>query len=226
MKRTPLKETIFMGKVTAGLAHELKNILAIIKESAGLMGDFLAMSEGRFFPHQERFSRSLIRINDQVDRGVDLATRLGLFAHATDEPVASIDLQTLRDQAAYLSHRFARSMGVTVKTEVAEKPIIVVTEPLRAQMMLFECIDLLINLESKGRHIQIVPAESSDHGISLRLVYEDDSTEKTVLLNSAAADRWSALQETALSLNVTIEFSSSPTGLLLHFARELDSQTA
>ena len=36
-----VKEIGFMGKVTASLSHEIKNTLAIINESAGLMGDLL-----------------------------------------------------------------------------------------------------------------------------------------------------------------------------------------
>ena len=34
-----VKEIGFMGKVTASLSHEIKNTLAIINESVGLMGD-------------------------------------------------------------------------------------------------------------------------------------------------------------------------------------------
>ncbi len=222
MKQTPLKEAVFMGKVIAGLTHELNNILAIIKESAGLMGDLLATSKDGAFPHQERLVRSLTRIGDQVVRGVDLAMRLSRFAHSTDEPVADIDLNALADQAAYLSHRFARGMGVTVKAEAGEKPTIVVTEPLRAQMMLVECIDLLIHLEGRGTHIQILPAEINDGGVSLQLVYEGEATEKAAIPNSASSLRWKALQETARSLTATNEPCTSSVGLVIHFGRDFD----
>ena len=36
-----VEEIAFMGKVTASLSHEIKNTLAIINESVGLMGDLL-----------------------------------------------------------------------------------------------------------------------------------------------------------------------------------------
>jgi hypothetical protein len=39
------RKAAFMGRITAGVTHEMKNVLAIIKESAGLMEDFLKISQ-------------------------------------------------------------------------------------------------------------------------------------------------------------------------------------
>jgi len=35
----------FFGKMTASISHELKNVLAIINENAGLLEDLCAMAE-------------------------------------------------------------------------------------------------------------------------------------------------------------------------------------
>ncbi len=76
------RETAFMGRVTAGVTHELKNVLAIIKESAGLIEDILALNKDLAGPHQEKVVRVLSNIRQQVDRGVDLSSRLNAFAHS------------------------------------------------------------------------------------------------------------------------------------------------
>jgi len=38
-------EIAFFGRITAGVTHELKNVLAIVNESSGLMQDLLALSK-------------------------------------------------------------------------------------------------------------------------------------------------------------------------------------
>jgi C4-dicarboxylate-specific signal transduction histidine kinase len=220
VKRVPVKEAAFMGKVTAGLTHELKNIFAIIKESAGLMEDLLALSKGGPLTHQERFERSLNRIGEQVARGVNLAVRLNRFAHAPDEAVASVDLGELSDLAAFLSHRRARGMGVTLNAVGGDLPVIIVTDPFRAQMLLFECIDVLINLEGRGTHITIQPAESNNASASLQLVYEENAGAGAASADLVTSSRWPGLLETAQSLPATIEPSKSSLGLIVRFSGE------
>ena len=39
MKDNENGEIVFFGKITAGITHEMKNVLAIIKESSGLVED-------------------------------------------------------------------------------------------------------------------------------------------------------------------------------------------
>jgi len=92
VKATETKEAAFMGRITAGVTHEMKNVLAIIKESAGLMEDLLALSKDASFPHREKFSSVLSKIRNQVARGVDISTRLNAFAHSPDRRPADVDL--------------------------------------------------------------------------------------------------------------------------------------
>jgi hypothetical protein len=41
------QETVLIGKVTAGLSHELMNVLAIIRERAGVIEDLMALEKKR-----------------------------------------------------------------------------------------------------------------------------------------------------------------------------------
>ena len=83
------KEIAFMGKITAGITHEMNNVLATIKESGGLMEDIFALCRDQQIPHQDKFTRSLTTIKEQVKRGVELSTRLNRFAHSMDDPGAA-----------------------------------------------------------------------------------------------------------------------------------------
>ena len=63
-----VKEIAFMGKVSASLSHEIKNALAIINESVGLMGDLLQRDASEDWPPYSRWTSLLVSIEEQVQR--------------------------------------------------------------------------------------------------------------------------------------------------------------
>jgi len=141
MKGSEAREVAFFGRITASFTHEVKNILAIIKESSGLMEDLLSLTREQPFPHWERFSHRVTVIQQQVQRGVGLATRLNRFAHSTDEAIARIDLNELADQLIWLSERFARLKEVTLKVRPAEYAVPLDTSPIDLQMAVFTLME-------------------------------------------------------------------------------------
>ena len=123
MRETELSKTAFMGKITAGATHEMKNVLAIIKESAGLMEDLLNVGQEESFPIREKFLRILSRIGDQVTRGVNLVNALNGFAHNPDQSVATVDINHLIVELISLCQRFALSKKLTLKNIAPEQPL-------------------------------------------------------------------------------------------------------
>ncbi|MFH1090554.1 MAG: hypothetical protein V1742_03190, partial [Pseudomonadota bacterium] len=119
------QDLAFMGMVTAGITHEMNNVLAIIRESGGLMKDLLGLFKESEFAHQEKFSRSVTRILEQVKRGVELSNRLNQFAHSMDEAEVRMKMDELLDQAVVLNRRFARLKQVSLAYEPApDGPVI------------------------------------------------------------------------------------------------------
>ena len=108
-------ETAFMGKLTAGATHELKNVLAIVGESAGLLEDLLHLPACREFSHRDRFLKALASIRDQVRRGTHILTQLNKFAHGADHESAAVRLGELLENLKALSERFLRQKAITLK---------------------------------------------------------------------------------------------------------------
>lgn len=101
------KELAFFGKIAASVTHELRNVLAVINESNGLMADYLAMMREAPFPHREKFQRSVQKIEEQVRRGVEITSRFNRFAHSMDHAYADIDLNAIATQTVSLAQRLA-----------------------------------------------------------------------------------------------------------------------
>ena len=74
-------EAAFLSAMTASTTHEARNVLAIIKESAGLVEDLVQMYGTRGNLDREKVDRALKRIDLQVKRGADLLTTLNRLAH-------------------------------------------------------------------------------------------------------------------------------------------------
>ena len=79
-----------LGRVAAGVAHEINNPLAVINEKAGLLQDFLEVSGE--FKHRERFGALLEGITDSVKRCRTITHRLLGFARRVEVTVEPIEL--------------------------------------------------------------------------------------------------------------------------------------
>ena len=123
----------FFGKMSASISHELKNVMAIINENAGLLEDLTDMA-GKGMPlNPERLKTAADRIMKQIRRGDDIVKGMNRFAHSVDEPLRQADLNDTLGLMATLSKRFASMRGVTLELEPPSRQVPVVTNPFFLQ---------------------------------------------------------------------------------------------
>lgn len=109
------KEARFMGAVTAQNMHEMQNILAIIRESAGLMGDILKVNSRVDFKHKPNMERTLENITFQVDRGKGLLDATSRLAHTPDADLLECcDLTAYAKTLSQLADRYVRLKGAAL----------------------------------------------------------------------------------------------------------------
>jgi len=140
-----LKEIAFFGRITAGITHELKNVLAVIKETSGLMGDILDMKDGQGFQHKEKFQKAISTIQRQIENGVTLLTHLNKFAHAPDRETDDIDLHAIIKDMSVLCGRYARLKSITLGVQPPDQLIKFTTCQVSLQMAIFSCLDYCIS---------------------------------------------------------------------------------
>ena len=119
----------FFGKMSASISHEIKNVMAIINESAGLMEDLTVLAEKGMPVDPQRLKTHAGKIMTQIRRADQIIKNMNRFAHSVDEGVKSIDLGETLALVTALSERFATMRGITLDLKTPSKGITLRTNP-------------------------------------------------------------------------------------------------
>ncbi|NNL22591.1 MAG: hypothetical protein HKO83_14825, partial [Ignavibacteriaceae bacterium] len=146
------KEIQFIGKITAGITHEVNNVFASVREISGLLTDILSLKSDESFPHKEKFNTSLEKILNQENRGVKLISQLNKFAHLPDTNCSEIDINEIVQHLIFLTERFGRVKSIQLRMQRAEQEKKVISNPFYLQMALFYCVEYFLNnLKAGGK---------------------------------------------------------------------------
>ena len=130
----------FFGEVTAGVTHEIRNSLAILKEISGLLSD-LAEAEGEGGSVDAGRIKSLAsRLNAQVDRANATVGLLNRFVHSADSPRCSVDLPATVRMLTDLAMRQARRHRVSLEVELPEEDLRVESDPFLLEHAIFDLL--------------------------------------------------------------------------------------
>ncbi len=157
----------FLGKVTASLSHEMRNALATIYENAGLLEDLVALAErGRpLDPHRVRDLAG--KVKGQVRRGRDIADRMSLLAHSSDEPIAQVDVGKTLELVISLGERIASMRRVTLRAVEPEAPVMSRMDLFVLENLIWLCIECGLSAELPEKTLTMT-VESSGESARIR----------------------------------------------------------
>jgi hypothetical protein len=154
------QELAFLGKITAWLTHDLKNVLAIILENAGLMEDILSFSPKGALPHPEKFFKPLTVIQNQVRRGAEISTALNRLGKSLTEPPGEVEVNALLQQTAFLLERPVRLKRGKLEVIPAEKGLAIKAHPLPLYLALGTLMEILLEDLAPGGAITLRPEQN------------------------------------------------------------------
>ncbi|MDD4952585.1 MAG: hypothetical protein PHV85_08555, partial [Desulfovibrionaceae bacterium] len=129
----------FFGRVSASVSHEIKNVLAVINEGAGLMEDLSLLAE-KGVPVEPGRLRDVARsILGQVKRGDEIIKNMNLFAHSVDEEVRQVDPAEVLRLVLALSGRLAALKNVSLALGECA-PASVRTDPYALEHLLHQLV--------------------------------------------------------------------------------------
>ncbi|RKY96825.1 MAG: hypothetical protein DRQ13_05485 [Ignavibacteriae bacterium] len=217
MREMSEKEIAFIGKITAGVTHEINNALASIKEISGLMEDLISMSSADSFPHHEKFLKVLPKIEKQIKRSVKLTTQLNKFSHLADEYTAQVELNDFIEHLVFLTQRFARIKNVELQYQPVAQVVNFNTIPIQLQMALYNCITYFLTHSVDGGKIKIHPINNGELN-TIQISFEGEVTDISKLFNdSSPAEELLILRDVISSLEGSTEFDGDAQSITLNF---------
>ncbi len=142
------------SQISASISHELKNALAIINESAGLLDDLLLMAGDDGHIPKEHIQSATSTITKQVARGNTIIKNLNVFAHSRDHEVDQANLDEILTLVAALTDRQAAMKNILVELSCTSE-IEIHTYLLAFESVLYLTIISLIDTSPVGARLTI-----------------------------------------------------------------------
>lgn len=159
----------FFGKVNASISHELKNILAIISETAGFLNDLTELAK-----QGKELKLSLLEncsnsIAEEIQRGFTTIKQMNRFSHSVDVPVTDVDLLEILDLMIGLTGflSFAGKVQIEDKDQKLET---ITTCPFLLQNLLYRILCFFYECAGPDGEIRLRLFPEKGKGILLRFL--------------------------------------------------------
>lgn len=195
-------EAAFIAKITANTTHEIRNVLAIVKESAGLIDDMVRLFVKRGSLDQEKLANAIRRIDAQVSRGAEIVTRLNRFAHSLDHHQAELDVEQEVQQVVFLCQRYLKQKRHEVQVQPCNELVPFVTNSLGLQMALCSGVECCLE-QLPERSALSLSIEREDGGVAIR--FTCDGVDQAGLPDPIQASGWPRLCELADSIGAVVQ---------------------
>ncbi len=176
----------FFGRISASISHELKNVLAIVNENAGLLDDFTLMADRGNPIDPARLKIMAAAVKRQVGRADEIIKNMNRFAHSIDQTTSTVDLEQMFELFIALTARFAAMQGVRVDLKLPASPLKIATAPYYLMNLLWLCLDFSMSASGDEKRVELVVEETEN---SVRIRYRRLAGIREALLETFPSDR-------------------------------------
>lgn len=192
-----------LGRIMASFTHELKNHLAIINESNGLLMDLLDMVRLCDEPLALRLDKITASTKKRLAMAAEMAQILNGLAHRMDTPLATFAVNELiREELAFVN-RFAHLKMVKVDTSFGEGVPAIHNNPALCQFILFKMFTAALARTEAHELLTISTEAVGDSCRVIMAVPDGGATEAEDLTLDDAFD--SALHKAGASFQLVTE---------------------
>jgi signal transduction histidine kinase len=156
-----------IGRLAAGVAHEINNPIAIINEKAGLMRDLITARDES--PLKEKYLKSLESILGSVKRVSAVTHRLLGFARHLDVKLESIHLELLLQEVLDFLGKEAQYRNVSITVTIPPDIPPIESDRGQLQQVFLNIIHNALNAVSEGGQINISVARRGPDKVAVSI---------------------------------------------------------
>ena len=170
-----------LGKMAAGIAHEINNPLAVIGEKAGWMKDLLGMEDVAGSENFQELLDAVNKIEYHVVRAKTVTHRLLGFARRMEPMVEGVNINEILDESIEFLKNEARYRNIEIQANYAPDLPLTTSDQAQLQQVFLNIINNGIDAIGKEGQIIINTRTTKNNEISIEISDNGPGIPKEVL---------------------------------------------
>jgi two-component system, NtrC family, sensor kinase len=144
-----------LGKLAAGVAHEINNPLAVILQKTGWMQDLLDEEEFRKSENLQEFRTSVAKIEEHVERARKVVHNMLGYARRMEPRLEDVDVNQTINQTIDILENFARANTIDIQTDLMDSVPIIAGDQAQLQQVILNLISNAIDAIGKDGTVSV-----------------------------------------------------------------------
>lgn len=172
---------VSLGRMAAGVAHEINNPVAAISELAGLNEDLMDEEFVKHYPHGKLFKENLAKIQHHVDRVQNVTHRMLGFARRMEPHLDMINVNDVVNEAFFFLEREAGFRRIKITRELGADLPEIKTDQSQLQQVFMNLLSNALDAVGEGGRVgietreegEVVVVTVKDNGPGIPIEFQD-----------------------------------------------------
>ena len=144
-----------LGKMAAGVAHEINNPLAVIIQKTGWMEDLLLEEDFQNSKNLEEFKVSIQKIEEHVERARKVVHGMLGYARKMEPHLEDMDVNDTMNKTISLLENYSRNNNIEIQTDLSEDLPIIAGDQAQLQQVFLNLLTNAIDAIGKNGIIEV-----------------------------------------------------------------------
>jgi two-component system NtrC family sensor kinase len=144
-----------LGKMAAGIAHEINNPLAVIGEKAGWIKDLLKIEDVSNCEHFQEYVDAVDKIEHHINRAKTITHRLLGFARRMEPVTERVNVNHVLDESVSFLENEARYRNIDIQVDYASELPMINSDSSQLQQVFLNILNNAIDAMGKEGEIVI-----------------------------------------------------------------------
>jgi len=159
-----------LGKLAAGVAHEINNPLTLIMESAGWIKDLLTEENPETIANFVEIESAVHKIEDHVERARAVTHRMLGFARRMEPVEEDVDMNHVAEQTLSFLRSEAMHRDIALRRDYAQDLPRISTDTAQVQQVLLNILENAIDAVGRNGTVALASGRTEDgQGVWLRV---------------------------------------------------------